>query len=50
MGKAAMVRGRIPFNVAIPNATTRKTFEDTDAKRNLVACKNANSMFKKLGI
>ena len=41
---------KIPFEVAIPNETTRRTFEDTDAGRNLVVCEDADDMFEKLGI
>ena len=44
------LRRGLPFGVAIPNAATRKTFEDTDAGRDLVVCKDADDMFKKLGI
>jgi DNA-damage-inducible protein J len=40
----------LPFDVAIPSATTKKTFEDTDAGRDLVMCEDADDMFKKLGI
>ncbi|NUO80181.1 type II toxin-antitoxin system RelB/DinJ family antitoxin [candidate division KSB1 bacterium] len=40
----------IPFNLRIPNRTTLKTFKDTDAGKNLVRCKDANDMFRKLGI
>jgi len=40
----------IQFLVVIPNETTRKTMEDTDAGQNLVLCKDADDMFKKLGI
>lgn len=32
------------------NAVTRKTFQDTDKGKNLIKCKNADDMFKKLGI
>lgn len=44
------LRKGLPFNVVIPNATTLKTFMDTDSGRNLVVCKDADDMFKKLGI
>jgi DNA-damage-inducible protein J len=44
------LRNGLPFDVIIPNQTTRRTMEDTDAGRNLVLCKNADDMFKKLGI
>ena len=40
----------LPFNVAIPNATTLKTFSNTDAEQDIVICKDADDMFKKLGI
>jgi DNA-damage-inducible protein J len=44
------LRKGLPFNVVIPNKTTLKTMEETDAGRNLVLCKDAGDMFKKLGI
>jgi len=44
------LREGLPFDVVIPNPTTRKTFESTDAGRDLVVCKDAADMFKKLGI
>jgi DNA-damage-inducible protein J len=44
------LRRGLPFDVVIPNKTTRKTLEDTDAGRNLIFCKDADDMFKKLGI
>jgi DNA-damage-inducible protein J len=44
------LRKGLPFSVAVPNATTRRTFEDTDAGRDLVVCKDADDMFKRLGI
>ena len=44
------LRNGLPFNVAIPTPKTRRTFEDTDAGRDLVVCKDANDLFKKLGI
>jgi len=47
--QVALRRG-LPFDIVIPNATTRKTFEDTDAGRDLVVCKDAADMFEKLGI
>ena len=40
----------LPFEVVIPYRTTRKTFEDTDADRNLIMCKDTDDMFQKLGI
>jgi DNA-damage-inducible protein J len=44
------MRNGLPFNVVIPNKTTEKVFNDTDAKRNLVRCEDAEDMFDKLGI
>ena len=32
------------------NSVTRKAFQDTDNGKNLIKCKNADDMFKKLGI
>ena len=40
----------LPFPVRIPNEVTRRTFEDTDAGRNLVECDSAEDMFARLGI
>ena len=44
------LRGGLPFEMAIPTATTKRTFEATDAIRDLVVCENVDDMFKKLGI
>ncbi len=44
------MRGGLPFDVAIPTATTRRTFEATDAGRDLVICKDADELFSRLGI
>ena len=40
----------LPFEVRLPNATTVKTFQDTDAGRNVVKTKDAKELFKKLGL
>ena len=44
------LRKGLPFDVVIPNETTRRTFCDTDAGRNLVVCEDVNDMFRKLDI
>ncbi len=44
------LRNGLPFSVVIPNKTTEKVFKDTDAKRNLIRCEDADGMFDKLGI
>jgi DNA-damage-inducible protein J len=48
--KQVELKKGLPFDVAIPNEITRKTFSDTDAGRNLVICNDVDDMFKKLGI
>lgn len=48
--KQVVLRKGLPFEVVIPNSTTLRTFEDTDAGRNLIIAKDADDMFKKLGI
>ncbi|MBL0175471.1 MAG: type II toxin-antitoxin system RelB/DinJ family antitoxin [Ignavibacteria bacterium] len=44
------LRDGLPFDVAIPTATTKRTFEATDAGRDLIVCESAEEMFKALGI
>lgn len=44
------LRGGLPFDLAIPTTTTRRTLESTDAGRELVLCKDADDMFGRLGI
>jgi DNA-damage-inducible protein J len=44
------LRKGLPFDVVIPNKTTIKTFRDTDKGKNIIKCKNANDMFKKLKV
>jgi DNA-damage-inducible protein J len=40
----------IPFDVRIPNKTTLKTIKKTDEGKELVKCKDADDMFRKLKI
>lgn len=40
----------LPFEVRIPNKTTLRTFKKTDEGKELVKCKDADEMFKRLGI
>ena len=44
------LRDGLPFDVAIPNSDTRRTFEATDEGRDLIICENADDMFRKLGV
>lgn len=44
------LRQGLPFSIVVPNETTRKVFDDTDADRNVVHCLGTDEMFKKLGI
>lgn len=48
--KQVEVRKGLPFNVVIPTRETLKTFEATDAEKDLVVCKDAAEMFNKLSI
>ena len=48
--KQVEMRNGLPFNVSIPNEETINTFEATDTDDDLVICKDAEDMFKKLGI
>ena len=48
--KQVEIRQGLPFNVAIPTRETSKTFEATDADRDIIICKDADDMFNKLGI
>ncbi len=44
------LRQGLPFAVTIPNETTLKVFQDTDAKKNLISCATTDEMFDNLGI
>jgi DNA-damage-inducible protein J len=48
--KQVELRKGLPFDVAIPNETTRRTLADSDSGRNLVLCEDTDDMFEKLGI
>jgi len=48
--KQVQLRAGLPFEVAIPTATTRRTFESTDAGHDLIVCEDMDEMFRKLGI
>lgn len=48
--KQVVLRKGLPFDVRIPNETTRRTFEVTDAGRDVILCKDMEDMFQKLGI
>ncbi len=48
--KQVELRNGLPFEVAIPNKTTYRTFTNTDAGRGLIVCEDADDMFRKLGI
>ncbi len=48
--KQVELREGLPFEVAIPTPTTSKTFNSTDAGKDLVICKDADDMFNKLGV
>lgn len=48
--KQVELRDGLPFEVVIPNETTSRTFDNTDAGRHLIVCKDTEDMFRKLGI
>ena len=48
--KQVELRKGLPFDIAVPDAITRRTFDETDAGRNLIICDDADDMFNKLGI
>ena len=48
--KQVELREGLPFDIAIPNVATKRTFSSTDAGRELVVCEDADDMFEKLGI
>ncbi len=48
--KQVELRDGLPFEVAIPSAITKRTFDSTDEGRDLIVCENADDMFEKLGI
>jgi len=48
--KQVELKKGLPFEVAIPNEVTRKTFSDTDAGRGLIICEDTDDMFRKLRI
>jgi len=43
-------RDGLPFDVCFPCICTKRTFESTDAGRDLIICKDADDMCDKLGI
>ena len=48
--KQVQLNKGIPFEIKIPNATTKKTMQDTDEGKNLVRSKTTDDMFKALNI
>jgi DNA-damage-inducible protein J len=48
--KQVEMRKELPFNIIIATKTTRRTFDGTDAGRDVILCKDADDMFRKLGI
>ena len=48
--KQVDLRQGLPFDIVIPTATTKRTFDDTDAGRNLIVCRGVDDMFDKLGL
>ncbi|HEX7594264.1 MAG TPA: type II toxin-antitoxin system RelB/DinJ family antitoxin [Anaerolineae bacterium] len=40
----------LPFEIRLPNKTTRQTFKDTDAGKHIIRVKDAPEMYRKLKI
>ena len=45
-----VLQRRLPFELALPNAVTLRTFEETDRGENLVGCEDLEDLFAKLEI
>ena len=48
--KQVQLREGLPFEIAVPTPSTRRTFESTDAGRGLIVCEDADDLFEKLDI
>lgn len=48
--KQVKMRRGLPFPVEIPNDETLETLRGSETGKGLVKCKNADDMFKKLGV
>ncbi|MDD4018379.1 MAG: type II toxin-antitoxin system RelB/DinJ family antitoxin [Kiritimatiellae bacterium] len=48
--KQVELRDGLPFDVVVPTQTTKRTFEASEAGRDLIVCEDADDMFRKLGI
>ena len=48
--RQVQVRNGLFFDLVIPNQLTRKTMRATDQGRGLVRARNAEDLFKKLGV
>ncbi|PIP07068.1 MAG: type II toxin-antitoxin system antitoxin, RelB/DinJ family [Syntrophobacteraceae bacterium CG23_combo_of_CG06-09_8_20_14_all_50_8] len=44
------LRRGLPFPVEIPNERTLKAFRDSEKGKGLVECKDADDMFRRLGV
>lgn len=48
--KQVEINNGLPFNLKLPNETTLKAFQDSEAGIDLTECTDAEDMFDKLGI
>ncbi len=48
--KQVELNNGLPFELKVPNKTTLKTFQNIEANKTLVECKDAEDMFQKLGV
>ena len=40
----------LPFPIRVPNSTTLRTFQDTDAGKNIIQCQDTEELFAKLDL
>ncbi|MBN2318609.1 MAG: type II toxin-antitoxin system RelB/DinJ family antitoxin [Acidobacteria bacterium] len=48
--KQVQLREGLPFEIAVPTPSTRRTLEATDAGHGLIVCEDADELFEKLDI
>lgn len=48
--KQVQLQKGIPFSINIPNKITLRTFKKTDTGEEIIKCKDAQDMFRKLGL
>nr|VFJ59512.1 MAG: DNA-damage-inducible protein J [Candidatus Kentron sp. DK] len=44
------LRDALPFDVVVPTPETKRTFQSSEAGRDVIVCEDADDMFRRLGI